>query len=125
MKRHFLKLIALVSFSFLWGCADSHNLNVTNQNSNVRLTTTDSIYIAISKDGSYGNKNYQGSGLMVSKAIQSELITRLNNVVIAESPSSYVDSVEYASNNGYDYLIYPTILHWKIEQLNGQENLTK
>lgn len=50
---------------------------------------------------------------MVSKALQSELFTKLNNVAIANQPADYNFVLEYAKSNEFDYLIFPTILHWE------------
>ncbi|MEZ9687657.1 DUF4823 domain-containing protein [Vibrio atlanticus] len=50
---------------------------------------------------------------MVSKALQSELFTKLNNVAIANQAADYNFVLEYAKSNEFDYLIFPTILHWE------------
>ncbi|GAD78410.1 DUF4823 domain-containing protein [Vibrio ezurae] len=106
-------LLSLLFLPFLWGCADSHNLELTTLNTNIKLKSNDSVYIAQSKDGVYGNKHYQGSGQMVNQVIQAELVTKLNHIDTATSYRSYKDAVQYATDNDYDYLIYPTILHWE------------
>ncbi|MFV0486319.1 MAG: DUF4823 domain-containing protein [Vibrio fluvialis] len=108
-----IKLFAFVSSAALLGCADSHSLNVTDANSNIKLMPDTAVYISLSKDGEYGEHYYSGSGQMVSQIIQGELVTRLNNVVIAQKPESYASALQFASERKFDYLVYPTILHWE------------
>lgn len=107
--RALLILISLV----IIGCADTHKLQVTDVNSTAKFETSDSVLIGRSKNGEYGKHYYSGSGLMVSKALQSELFTKLNNVAIANQAADYNFVLEYAKSNEFDYLIFPTILHWE------------
>ncbi|KLV05503.1 hypothetical protein ABT56_11040 [Photobacterium aquae] len=107
------KIIIAACLSSLWGCADSHNLNIAESNVSTKINSTNSIYIALSKDGSYGNHYYTGSGNMLSKTIQSSLLKRLNNVEIAKQPELFNDALISAKQGGYDYLFYPTIMHWE------------
>ncbi|GAD89457.1 hypothetical protein VHA01S_020_00410 [Vibrio halioticoli NBRC 102217] len=106
-------LFSLLLLPFLWGCADSHNLELMALNTNIKLKSGDSVYIAQSKDGIYGSKHYQGSGQMVNQVIQAELLAKLNHIDTATAYSSYKDTIQYATENNYDFLIYPTILHWE------------
>ena len=50
------KLLVLGFIATLAGCADSHNLNVSNSNVVNKIPTTSSVYIALSEDGRYGEK---------------------------------------------------------------------
>ena len=43
----------------------------------------------------------------------AELITTLNNVVIAQQPEDYQSALDFASSRKFDYLVYPSILHWE------------
>lgn len=107
------KIIMAVCLASLWGCADSHSLNVTESNITTTINSTQSVYIALSKDGSYGNHHYNGSGMMLSQTIQTSLIKRLYNVEIAGKPELFPEALNSAKRGGYDYLFYPTIMHWE------------
>ncbi|PSU50122.1 DUF4823 domain-containing protein [Photobacterium frigidiphilum] len=107
------KIIMAVCLASLWGCADSHSLNVTESNITATINSTQSVYIALSKDGSYGKHHYDGSGMMLSQTIQSSLIKRLHNVEIARKPELFPEALKSAQRDGYDYLFYPTIMHWE------------
>ncbi|WP_261815401.1 DUF4823 domain-containing protein [Vibrio gallicus] len=107
------KLLLVVSLATLFGCADSHNLNVNSTTNTPKIKASDSVYIALSKDGSYGKRHYTGSGMMLSQVINSRLMVRLNNVEMATQVQSYSDAIASAKEGGYNYLVYPTILHWE------------
>ncbi|MCW8330943.1 DUF4823 domain-containing protein [Photobacterium sp. SDRW27] len=109
MKR----IIIALCLASLWGCADSHSLNVTELNVTTKINATQSAYIALSKDGSYGEHYYAGSGRMLSQTIQGSLIKRLHNVEVAGKPELFVEALNSAKQSGYDYLFYPTIMHWE------------
>ncbi|ELX8651251.1 DUF4823 domain-containing protein [Vibrio vulnificus] len=111
MKKRILLLSAVLSA--IVGCADSHSLNVTKTDSNVQLNASNAVYIALSQDGRYGSHYYPGSGQMVSQIIKGELVATLNNVVIAKKPEDYNTALNFASSRKFDYLVYPTILHWE------------
>ncbi|HHF0510375.1 TPA: DUF4823 domain-containing protein [Vibrio antiquarius] len=111
MKKRMLLLIA--ALSAIVGCADSHSLKVTQADSNVKLSPGNAVYIALSQDGQYGNHYYSGSGRMVSQAVKGELILTLNNVVIAQRPEDYNTALNFAASRKFDYLVYPTIMHWE------------
>ncbi|UPQ89698.1 DUF4823 domain-containing protein [Vibrio sinaloensis] len=106
-------LLVLTVLLAMLGCADSHSLKVNQLDSNVRLEPTSAVYIALSHDGQYGSHYYAGSGKMLSQTIKSELATTLNNVVIAKVPEDYNTALDFASSRKFDYLVYPTILHWE------------
>lgn len=106
-------LLVLTVLLAMVGCADSHSLKVNQVDSNVYLEPTSAVYIALSDDGQYGRHYYAGSGKMLSQTIKSELVTTLNNVVIAKVPEGYDTALDFASSRKFDYLVYPTILHWE------------
>ncbi|OBT14765.1 DUF4823 domain-containing protein [Vibrio sp. UCD-FRSSP16_10] len=110
-----MKLIRLVPFIALGmlGCADTHGINVSTAESNMKLSSSDAVYVARSKDGQYGTKQYTGSGATLSQAIQSSLIRKMDNIVVAEQYQPYSDALQYAEKHKFNYLIYPTIMHWE------------
>ncbi|KXI20963.1 DUF4823 domain-containing protein [Photobacterium sanguinicancri] len=107
------KILLVASLVTMVGCADSHNVSVAESNNATKIQSSDSVYIALSKDGSYGKHHYAGSGMMLSQTINSSFMKRLNNVEVAGKVQKYPDALHSAKEGGYDYLIYPTILHWE------------
>jgi len=107
------KIIMAVCLLSLWGCADSHSLNVSGADVTTTINSTESVYIALSKDGSYGEHHYAGSGIMLSQSIQSSLLKRLQSVEIARKAESFPTALNSAKSGGYDYLFYPNIMHWE------------
>ena len=107
------KLLVLGFIATLAGCADSHNLNVSNTNVVNKIPTTSSVYIALSEDGRYGEKDYKGSGVLLSNVIKSGLLTKMNDITVANEAGSFKESVKLAESHGSDYLFYPTIMHWE------------
>lgn len=111
MKK--IKLLLLTAIFVVAGCADSHSLNVTKVDSDAHFNTQSAVYIALSQDGQYGNQHYSGSGMMVSQIVKGELASSLNNVTIANSPEDYNSALNFAAGKKFDYLVFPTILHWE------------
>lgn len=107
------KILMAVCLLSLWGCADSHSLNVSGANVTTTINSTESVYVALSKDGSYGDNHYGGSGMMLSQSIQSSLLQRLQKVEIARKSELFPAALNSAKNGGYDYLFYPIIMHWE------------
>ncbi|MGF1776924.1 DUF4823 domain-containing protein [Vibrio nomapromontoriensis] len=109
MKKH----IFLISALALSGCADTHKLNVSEQSSTNKIASSSSVYIALSHDGIYGEKYYIGSGKMLSNIIRARVISQTNDVSVATTPESLRAALATASEKHYDYLLYPTIMHWE------------
>jgi len=108
-----ITIILLVTALLTVGCADSHQLIRNNTNSVSKLTPNDSFYIAVSRDGVYGAKIYQGSGLSSSQVLHSALSKHARNVQSGQSFLPFEESLKYARDNNYKYLVYPTILEWE------------
>lgn len=107
------KVLFFGFLTILTGCADSHNLNISTTELTNKIPLTSSVYVALSEDGRYGEKNYRGSGVLVSNIIKSGLIVHMNDIIVAHKAESFKDSVGIAAHNGSDYLLYPTIMHWE------------
>ncbi|MEZ8996179.1 DUF4823 domain-containing protein [Vibrio sp. 10N.222.54.A1] len=107
------KLLVLGFIATLAGCADSHNLNVSNTEVVNKIPANSSVYIALSEDGRYGEKDYKGSGVLLSNVIKSGLLTKMNDITVANEAGSFKESIKLAESNGSDYLFYPTIMHWE------------
>ena len=110
----FLDIAALVMlFSVLSGCADTHQLLRIDNDASVRLNQNGSIYVAAPKDGIYGNNNYHGSGANTAQIIRASFSRQTRNVEVAREYEQFNKALEYAKNNGFQYLVFPTILHWE------------
>ncbi|WP_199611676.1 DUF4823 domain-containing protein [Flocculibacter collagenilyticus] len=108
-----LNTATVIILLFIYGCADTHSVKVSGTDSNVRLEPESTVYIALSTDGQYGEHHYTGSAYMVSQTIQAELMVTLNRAVIAQKPETYKSALSSAALNEFEYLVYPTILHWE------------
>ena len=108
-----LLLCILALSTLLAGCADTHSLVRQTQGDVPKLTARDSFYIAVSKDGIYGDEKYEGSGLSLSQIILSPLAKRARKIEVGRSHQPYDDAVLFAKDKKFKYLIYPTILHWE------------
>ncbi len=98
----------------LSGCADTHLLIRNNPTgTTIKLTPKDSFYIAVSKDVVYGEDKNEGSGLTLSQILQSSILKRARRVEIGAEHKSFDDALLYARSKSFNYLIYPTILHWE------------
>lgn len=105
--------LLVISTTLILGCADTHSIKNTSSYSNVKFESQSSVYIAMSKNGEYGEHYYGNSGKMVSQIIQSALSVKLNNIELASQPENYKVALENAASKQIDYLVYPTILHWE------------
>ncbi len=107
--RYFIILGIVV---FLTGCADSHQLLRTG-GAFIKLDLSMSVYISISRDGKYGQINYQGSGINASQIILMAFSKHINVVETGHQYQSFENALEYAMKNKFNYLVYPTILEWE------------
>lgn len=114
-KGTFMRNIAsvLLSLVLLSACADSTQLMRNGQGATRHLTATDSIYIAVSRNGSYGKEQYESSGLNTSQIIYAAFEKRLHGVEVAHDYQSFDDALKYAQSNNFTILVYPTVLHWE------------
>lgn len=108
-----LLCVFVLAAAFLTGCADSHQLMRQGEGSPAKLTSQDSVYIAISQDGIYGDENYPGSGKTTSQILLSAFSRHAQRVEVARAPQDYEESVKTARDRGFKFLVFPTILHWE------------
>lgn len=105
--------IIFISTVFLSACADTTQLIRENTSPSFRLTSTDSIFIAVPEDGAYGADVYRGSGQNTSQIIFSAFAKHSRNAKVGRSKESYDEALASARKAGQTYLIYPNILHWE------------
>ena len=108
MKKYIVIFISILLVS----CADSHQVLKTSSSS-IKLDKNSSAYISIPRDGRYGQINYTGSGATTSQIILLAFSKYLTQVETGLEYQSYKDALNYAKNNGFDYLIFPSILAWE------------
>jgi hypothetical protein len=106
-------LAVVLVVTALSACADTHEFLRYGNSEVPRLTSSDSVYVAVSRDGVYGSKTYQGSGLTTSQILLSSLAKRIRRVETGRSPQSFDEALKIARDSGYRYLVYPTILQWE------------
>ncbi|TPH14605.1 DUF4823 domain-containing protein [Litorilituus lipolyticus] len=105
-------LFIIILSVFVIGCVDTSKIKYDPLYSNFALSNSSSIYISLPKDGQYGEKYYSGSGQAVANILRSSLLQFVIQADIAPSLSNYKNSLNEAKEQDYDYLFYPSILHW-------------
>jgi hypothetical protein len=113
----FLVMIALI----LAGCADSNKITRSENKAIPTFASNEKIYIGINRDGVYGDEAYPGSGLTVSQMLLSSFSKHVRRVEMGKEYQPYDDALRTSRSNGYNVLIYPTILHWEnhLTEWNG------
>lgn len=110
MKR---RLTIIAAALLLAACADSHRLMRGDGPQGIHLNTSDSLFIAVPDDGSYGAETYKGSGQSTAQVLYSAFAKHTHSAKVAHSTQSFDDARATAKSDGQKYLIYPTILHWE------------
>ncbi|GGK02611.1 DUF4823 domain-containing protein [Pseudomonas matsuisoli] len=70
-------------------------------------------YIALPDDGMYGAKPYPRSGQMTSAVIRSALQRNGQTAIVANRVEGLDQALNSARQGGYNYLVFPIILHWE------------
>jgi hypothetical protein len=104
---------AILSTLLLVSCADTHKVIRSDSSSGVHLDANSTIYIAVPTDGVYGANTYRGSGQNTAQIINSAFAKRSRSTIVARSPQGFADARKSALSENWEYLVYPTILHWE------------
>ena len=108
------KWLAVISIATLiGGCADSQHLIKGDTTLASKLTSSDAVYVALPKDGSYDTKPYQGSGQITAQIIYSAFAKHAHSIEVGNSAQTFNEALNSARNSGQKYLVYPVILHWE------------
>nr|CAP48594.1 putative integron gene cassette protein [uncultured bacterium] len=108
------KCIAIiVSVLLLASCADTHQVVRSGASSDVRLNETSTIYIAVPADGVYGANTYHGSGQNTAQIVNSAFAKRSRSTKVGRTPQSFAEARDTALSENWEFLVYPTILHWE------------
>ena len=110
MKK-WLWVIAITSL--LAACADTHQLIRNEASPSTLLTSSDTNYIAVPKDGAYGATIYSGSGQNTAQIIYSSFAKHTHDAKVGRSTQSFDEALKSASSGGQKYLVYPIVLHWE------------
>ncbi len=78
-----------------------------------KLTRGTSIYVVTPADGSYGGKQYTGSGVAVSSAFEAALSRYADSVIVGERQGSTAEAVAAAKEKKCAYAIIPKITRWE------------
>ena len=113
MNLSYKLCMAVSALTLLVGCADTHQLVRQGNSNNIKLSASDSVYVAISRDGVYGDNVYKGSGATTSEILLASFAKRAEKVEEAQSYQSYDDSLNVARSEHFRYVVVPTILHWE------------
>lgn len=108
MCRFLMVLFALL----IAGCADSHKLTRIGPAS-APLSPGASAYVALPTDGRYGEIFYASSGGQTAREVAAAFAPYLSKIVIATASEDVATAAGSAAADGYDYLLYPQILHWE------------
>jgi hypothetical protein len=96
----------------LSACAQTHEVIRENKISK-SLNPEDTFYIAVPKDGKYGEILYGGSGIKTASTLSIALSKYTDNAEIAEEYQDKDTALSSAKQKGYTYLFRPRILHWE------------
>jgi len=109
-----MKYILITFFVvFLSGCMSDSNQVYSTKDITKSLDRVERVYVSVPKDGVYGHINYGGSGKSVSRVI-AMAFSKYNGIVESGAiTQNYKEAMSYSKDNGYDYLVFPTILEWE------------
>ena len=113
MKKMKKIVFCVISTIMLAACTSTYKYDFNNP-SDKPLEMGKRIAVTGCDDGVYKAKSevYEGSGMTVVKAVQSNLIPFSDNVVVVESARAITDfSAEEAAK--YDYIVVPFIINWE------------
>lgn len=102
---------ALMSIALV-GCADSHSLTRAPGGTN-SLSRQASAYVAVTKDGSYGDTTYVGSGAQAAQAVAAAFAPYVTRITVGVKTEDFDAARQSAKTGAYTYLLYPEILHWE------------
>ena len=108
--RYLILLFSLVAIS----CTHTYErVEIGDVSTGNKLPKACKVYISAPEDGVYGPYNYHGSGRMTALSIQNAVLRYTNNVIISAEHETFQKGIEISKDKGFDYYIFPTILHWE------------
>jgi hypothetical protein len=71
------------------------------------------IFVAVADDGYFGETRYHNSGVTTTMAIVRAFSAYTRHLEAALEPVNLATTIERAKAGGYEYLVWPMILHWE------------
>lgn len=106
-------MVGCLAALFIGGCADSHKLLRQHAAGAPKLKPGSSVYVAMPRDGSYGDEVYRGSGNATAQVLFAAFSKHTQKVDVATSAQTRNAAMAAASAEGAQYLAFPSILHWE------------
>lgn len=106
-------LVGTLAIVVLASCADSHKVIRAGGDGTSILTPSDTIYVAVPKDGVYGEHVYSGSGQTTAQIIQGAFVQHARRVRVGRATQNFDEALKAANDTESDYLAFPRILHWE------------
>ena len=110
MNNRFIFLL-LLCMPLLVSCSSEYNI-ISYENNYQLLRKGAKVLVLTSEDGAYGSETYKGSGLQLSRKIQSVLADYQCNTQVDLDNNRFKD-LEGRDLSEYDYIIVPIITHWE------------
>jgi hypothetical protein len=107
-----LRALIYLTVFMVAGCADTHKLTRMNV-ARAPLSREASAYIALPADGRYGAILYTGSGPQTAQLIGAAFAPYLFRISVSTASEDVTTAIRSANAGGYDYVVYPEILHWE------------
>ena len=105
-------ILCILAFSAS-GCTASYNTEHLSGDQSVTLDPEKAVYIAVPRDGSYGNTVYNGSGQTTAQSVSIAFSRHAAQVSLADEYGARNDVIELARSEGASYLVWPVITHWE------------
>lgn len=110
MKR---KILMIAAALLLTSCADTQQLVRHNEASKFTLNSSDSVYVAVPKNGAYGTHTYEASGATTAKVVMAAFLRHTSRVKSGNVSQSFDEAIAAARKTDSKYLAFPIILHWE------------
>ncbi|MDR1878699.1 MAG: DUF4823 domain-containing protein [Bacteroidales bacterium] len=110
-----LKILFSIGITFLMLSCTITNIIKPNENfsAEINLDKNAGIFIAMPKNGMYGNTVYQNSGSVTQSTLQYVLEDYIKVIYLGANYEQIEDAKNTAKSRNVKYLYYPTITHWE------------
>jgi hypothetical protein len=95
----------------LTGCASTYKQEVLNTPA-AKLLVGKSVLIATPTNGSYGGKEYAGSGATTASAVRSAFSPYSNDVIVSADCKD-LNCLKVNATSSYHYYVVPQIFNWE------------
>ena len=109
-KNVFSLAISLLFFS---SCMTTNTITPNSNYSNIKIANSDIIFIAMPRDGGYGNDIVSGSGRTTLSKLQYVLEDYARKIYTGTMYEQLEDCKNTAIEKNAKYLFFPTIVNWE------------